>query len=66
MQNIDDYFEEEVLKYYSDAWYDVKKNKVGYEINFTQYFYVYESPRPLEEIESDISKVTAEIQELLR
>lgn len=66
VQNIDDYFEDEVLKYYSDAWFDSDKNKVGYEINFTQYFYVYEPPRPLEEIEADISKVTAEIQELLR
>ncbi len=66
IQNIDDYFEDEVLKYYSDAWFDAKKNKIGYEINFTQYFYVYEPPRPLEEIESNISRVTAEIQELLR
>lgn len=66
IQNIDDYFEDEVLKYYSDAWYDTKKNKVGFEINFTQYFYVYEPPRPLEEIEADISKVTGEIQELLK
>lgn len=65
IQNIDDYFEDEVLKYYPDAWYDAKKNKVGYEINFTQYFYVYEPPRPLEEIEADISEVTAKIQELL-
>ena len=66
IQNIDDYFEDEVLKYYSDAWYDSKKNKVGYEINFTQYFYVYEPPRHLEEIEADISKVTAEIHDLLK
>jgi len=66
IQNIDDYFDEEVLKYYPNAWYDDKKNKVGYEINFTQYFYVYEPPRSLEEIEADISKVTAEIQELLK
>ena len=66
VQNIDDYFRDEVLKYYSDAWYDDKKNKIGYEINFTQYFYVYEPPRPLEEIEADISKVTSEIQELLK
>lgn len=65
-QNIDDYFEDEVLKYCPDAWYDAKKNKVGYEINFTQYFYVYEPPRPLEEIEADIGKVTGEIQELLK
>jgi len=66
VQNIDDYFEDEVLKYYSDAWYDEGRNKVGYEINFTQYFYVYEPPRPLEEIEADISNITAEIQELLK
>ena len=32
IQDIDDYFEEEVLKYYSDAWYDSTKNKVGYEL----------------------------------
>lgn len=66
VQNIDDYFEDEVLKYYSDAWFEDKKNKVGYEINFTQYFYVYEPPRPIEEIEADINKVTMEIQELLK
>ena len=66
VQNIDDYFENEVLKYYSDAWYDSKKNKIGYEINFTQYFYVYEPPRPLEKIEADIAKITVEIQELLK
>lgn len=65
IQDIDDYFEEEVLKYFSDAWYDSTKNKVGYEINFTQYFYVYELPRPLEEIEADIAKITAEIQKLI-
>ena len=63
--NIDDYFEDEVLKYYSDAWYDDKKSKVGYEINFTQYFYVYEPPRVLEEIETDIGKITDEIESLL-
>lgn len=63
--NIDEYFEEEVLKYHPDAWIDTKRDKVGYEINFTQYFYVYEPPRPVEEIEDDIKKITAEIQELL-
>ena len=65
-KNIDDYFEEEVLKYYPDAWIDTKKDKVGYEINFTKYFYVYEPPRSLKEIEIDIKNVTDEIQELLK
>lgn len=65
VRDINHYFEEEVLKYHSDAWFDSKKNKVGYEINFTQYFYIYEPPRSLGEIEADISKITSEIKELL-
>ena len=63
-KNIEEYYEEEVLKYYPDAWIDTKKDKVGYEINFTQYFYIYEPPRPLEEIEADLDRVSAEILEL--
>lgn len=65
-KDIDEYFKEEVFKFYSDAWIDRSKDKIGYEINFTQYFYVYEPPRSLEEIEADIEKVTLEIQELLK
>jgi len=65
-ENIDEYFKSEVLHYYPDAWMDRKKDKIGYEINFTQYFYQYQPPRPLEEIEADIKKVTAEIQELIK
>jgi len=65
-EDVDEYFQREVLPYYPDAWMDRKKDKIGYEINFTQYFYQYQPPRPLEEIEKDIKKVTAEIQELIR
>ncbi len=65
-QDIEEYFEREVKPYYSDAWMNRKKDKIGYEINFTKYFYKYKPPRPLEEIERDIKEVTAEIQELLK
>jgi type I restriction enzyme M protein len=65
-EDIREYFQREVLPYYPDAWMDRKKDKIGYEINFTQYFYQYQPPRPLEEIEKDIKKVTAEIQELIK
>jgi len=65
-EDIDEYFQREVLPYYPDAWMDRKKDKIGYEINFTQYFYQYQPLRPLEEIENDIKKVTAEIQELIK
>jgi len=37
---------------------------VGYEINFTKYFYEYKPPGPLNEIEKDIKEVAGEIQEL--
>ncbi len=65
-EDIDEYFQREVRPYYPDAWMDRKKDKIGYEINFTQYFYQYQPPRPLEEIERDIKEVTAEIQELIK
>ncbi|MCD6579959.1 N-6 DNA methylase [bacterium] len=65
-ENIKKYFKKEVKPYYSDAWMDRKKDKVGYEINFTKYFYEYKPPRSLEKIEKDIKEVTSEIQELLK
>ncbi|HOI71229.1 MAG TPA: class I SAM-dependent DNA methyltransferase [Methanobacterium sp.] len=65
-KDIEEYFETEVLPHYPDAWMDRKKDKIGYEISFTQYFYKYEPLRTLEDIENDIKVVTAEIQELIR
>ena len=34
---------------------------VGYEINFNRDFYRYTPPRPLEEIETDIVRMLAEV-----
>ncbi len=65
-EDIEKYFEKEVKPYYSDAWMDRTKDKIGYEINFTKYFYKYVPPRALEDIEKDINKVTKEIQELIK
>jgi len=65
-QDIKEYFDREVKPYYNNAWMDRKKDKIGYEINFTKYFYKYVPPRSLEEIEKNIKEVTAEIQELLK
>ncbi len=64
-ENIQDYFEREVLPHAPDAWIDEEKTKVGYEIPFTRYFYEYKAPRSLAEIDSDLKKVAAEIQILL-
>ncbi len=63
---IDDYIEREVLPHVPDAWVDYSKTKVGYEIPFNRHFYVYKPPRPLDEIEADITRLEGEIADLLK
>ncbi|MCK4813327.1 MAG: SAM-dependent DNA methyltransferase, partial [Candidatus Marinimicrobia bacterium] len=53
-QTIEDYFEAEVIPHILNAWIDHSKTKVGYEINFTKYFYEFKPLRSLEEIRADI------------
>ncbi len=60
-EDVDEYFKREVLPYAPDAWIDQKKTKVGYEIPMTRYFYEYQAPEPVEEIEARIRKLEAEI-----
>ena len=64
-EDIDEYVKREVLPHVPDAWVDHSKTKVGYEIPFTRHFYVYQPPRPLEEIDAELKAVEAEIQRLL-
>jgi type I restriction enzyme M protein len=59
------YFEKEVKPHWPDAWIDFEKTKVGYEIPINRHFYVYEAPRPLADIESDIKKLEGEILDML-
>jgi type I restriction enzyme M protein len=69
---IKEYFKKEVLPYASDAWIDEsvcdekdgKVGIVGYEIPFTRFFYKYEEPRKVEEIEKDVKETEARISEL--
>ncbi len=65
-EDIQAYFEREVLPHVPDAWIDHSKTKVGYEIPFTRHFYKFVPPRSLEEIDKDLKTVTSEILELLR
>ena len=62
---IDDYLEAEVHPYVPDAWHDPKKTKIGYEVPLTRHFYTYTPPRPLEDIDTEIASLEAEIQTLL-
>ncbi|WKZ48108.1 MAG: class I SAM-dependent DNA methyltransferase [Anaerolineales bacterium] len=63
--DIDTYFEREVKPHVPDAWMDRTKDKVGYEISFTKYFYEYQPLRSLEEIKADILKLENETEGLL-
>ena len=60
-EDIQTYFEREVLPFAPDAWIDEKKSKVGYEIPFTRYFYQYEAPKPSAEIMKEILAIEVEL-----
>ena len=62
-ENINEYFEREVLPFSQDAWMDRKKDKVGYEIPFTRLFYKYTAPEPSEVIAERIKKLEESIVE---
>ena len=73
-EDIQAYFDREVKPHVPDAWInraivdhkDGKVGKVGYEINFNRYFYKYQPPRALEEIEKDIKGIEKDILDMLR
>ncbi len=64
-QDIQKYFEKEVKPHVPDAWMDQSKDKIGYEINFTKYFYEYKPLRNLKDIQEDLMKVEKETEGLL-
>jgi len=64
-EDIEQYFEREVLPHVPDAWIDHDKTKIGYEIPFNRHFYVFKPPRPLEEIDAELKGVTERIVEMI-
>ncbi|MCG9094267.1 type I restriction-modification system subunit M [Laribacter hongkongensis] len=63
--DIDAYFQREVLPHAPDAWIDPDKTKVGYEIPFNRHFYVFEPPRSLSTIDEELKTVSARIMAML-
>ena len=55
-EDIDDYFEREVIPYNPQAWIDKSKTKVGYEIPFTRTFYEYKQIEPSDVIAARIEE----------
>lgn len=65
-EDVEKYFKREVLPHVPDAYIDHGKTKVGYEINFTKYFYKYKPLRSLEEIRKDILALAAETDGMIK
>lgn len=64
-EDIQTYFEREVLQYVDDAWIDHSKTTLGYQISFTRYFYNYVPPRSMEEISAEILQLEEETEGIL-
>lgn len=59
-EDIDTYFQREVLKFVPDAWLDRAKDKIGCEFPFTRLFYTYQPLRSTEEIMADLKALDAD------
>ena len=72
-ESVYEYFEREVKPHVPDAWIDEGKcdaldgevGIVGFEIPFNRHFYVFEPPRPLEEIDRDLNICTDRIKQMI-
>jgi type I restriction enzyme M protein len=73
-EDVFEYFEREVKPHVEDAFIDEdytdekdgQVGRVGYEINFNRYFYEYDPPRDLDEIEADIREIESDIVKMLQ
>jgi type I restriction enzyme M protein len=64
-ETVETYFAREVLPHAPDAWIDSSKTKIGYEIPFNRHFYVFEPPRSLDEIDTDLNESAERIKTML-
>lgn len=65
-EDIDKFFEKNVLPYNPDAFMDRSKDKIGYEIPFTRLFYKFVAPKNSDEIFAEIKELEAEETALMK
>ena len=65
-ENIYSYFLREVKPHVAEAWINLNATKIGYEISFNKYFYRHKPLRDMEEVSSDILKLEALSDGLIR
>jgi type I restriction enzyme M protein len=64
-QDIQSYFEREVLLYIPDAWIDHTKTAKGYDISFPRFFYEFNKPAPMEVLANSIIEFEKETEGIL-
>ena len=65
-EDIDAYFQKNVLPYNEHAFMDRSKDKIGYEIPFTRLFYKFVAPRSSDDIFAEFKALSAEESELMK
>ena len=64
-ESIHAYFLREVKPHVDEAWIDLDKTKIGYEISFNKYFYQHKPLRSLEEVTAEIIQLESESDGLI-
>lgn len=64
-ETVHDYFLREVKPHVPEAWIDLDKTKIGYEISFNKYFYQHKPLRSLEEVSREILELEEESEGLI-
>jgi type I restriction enzyme M protein len=64
-ESIHDYFLREVKPHVEEAWIDLDKTKIGYEISFNKYFYQQKPLRSIEEVSAEILALEDESEGLI-
>lgn len=65
-EDIQNFFEREVIPFADDAWWNAEETRIGYEINFNKHFYQYTPPRNKADIAADLFAIEHETENLLK
>jgi type I restriction enzyme M protein len=65
-EDVQEYYNREVKPHLPESWMERDKDKIGYEINFTKYFYQYKPLRSLKDITTDLLKLEEESEGIFK
>lgn len=54
---VHNYFLKEVKPHVEEAWIDLDRTRIGYEISFNKYFYQHKPLRSIEEVSQELMEI---------